>query len=58
MKGMEPMATVVTEVHVREENGVGWITIDHPPVNVLTMALLGKLERDRKSTRLNSSHSS
>ena len=45
MKGMEPMATVVTEVHVRQENGVAWITIDHPPVNVLTMALLGKLER-------------
>jgi len=42
---MEPTGAVASEVRVRQENGVAWIAIDHPPVNVLTMALLGKLER-------------
>ena len=45
MKAMEPMGTIVTKVHVRQENGVAWIAIDRPPLNVLTMALLGELDR-------------
>ena len=32
------MGTAVTEIHVRQENGVAWIAIDRPPLNVLTMA--------------------
>ena len=45
MKGVEPKEAVVSEVRVRQDNGVAWVVIDHPPLNVLTMALLGTLER-------------
>ena len=39
------MGTSAPEVRVRQEDGVAWIVIDRPPVNVLSMTLLGELER-------------
>ncbi len=45
MNAMEAVGPVATEIHVRRQDGVAWIAIDRPPLNVLTITLLGELDR-------------
>jgi cyclohexa-1,5-dienecarbonyl-CoA hydratase len=38
------MPTIGTQVRVRRDGGVAWTTLDRPPLNVLTMALMDELD--------------